>query len=122
MLKNRLQNSISPEIEQMVQAMVKDDVRFMVNEMRTVHREQLVVPVRLIFKNGDQKHTFSRNVSPIGMCLIGIDCLEENQVVDLEIYRLNGGPATVAAEIRWCKPFGPHCYMSGWKFVQLRRS
>lgn len=120
MMKNQSQNASCPEIERLIKEIVRDDARYVLTEMRSMHRENLVVPVTLIFKDGARQNAFSRNISAVGVCLIGKEPIAENQVVDLEIYRLNGKPDRVSADVRWCKPFGKEYYMSGWKFLQVR--
>ena len=121
MLRNQSQGAFCPEIERLVKEIVKDDARYVLTEMRSMHRENLVVPVTLIFADGTRQNTFSRNISPVGVCLIGKEPVGNNQVVDLEIYRLNGKPDRVSADVRWCKPFGKEYYMTGWKFLQIKQ-
>lgn len=120
MMKNQSQQASCPEIERLIKEIVRDDARYVLTEMRSMHRENLVVPVTMIFADGTRKNSFSRNISAVGVCLIGKEPIAENQVVDLEIYRLTGKPDRVSADVRWCKPFGKEYYMSGWKFLQLR--
>ena len=120
MLRNQSQHAFCPDIERLVKEIVRDDARYVLTEMRSMHRENLVVPVTLIFSDGTRHNTFSRNISPVGVCLIGREPIPENQIVDLEIYRLNGKPDRVSADVRWCKPFGKEYFMSGWKFLQLK--
>ena len=121
MMKNHSQQASCPEIERLIKEIVRDDVRYVLTEMRSMHRENLVVPVTLIFADGTRQNSFSRNISAVGVCLIGKEPIAENQLVDLEIYRLTGKPDRVSADVRWCKPFGKEYYMSGWKFLQVRR-
>lgn len=116
-----LSTTTSPELEQLIKEVVKEDCRYARSEMRSVHRENLVVPVTMIFKDGRQQEAFSRNISPAGVCLISNEPVTENQLVELEIYRLHGRKDRIIAEARWCKPFGQEYFMSGWKFVQLKR-
>ena len=113
------QSPTTPELERFVKEIVKEDAKYVLTEMRSRHRENLVVPVTMIFKDGKRQHGFTRNISPVGVCLIGKEPLAENQIVELEIYRLNGEPTTISAEVRWCKPFGENYFMSGWKFMQM---
>ena len=122
MLKNQMQQPSCPLVEKVIKEIVRDDARYVLTEMRSMHRENLVLPVTLIFKDGTRQHTFSRNVSVVGICLIGTDFVTENQIVDLEIYRINGAPSRISADVRWCKPFGKNYFMSGWKFLQLKHS
>ena len=121
MLRSQQTGSADPVIERLINDMIRDDTKFVKSEMRTVHRETLVVPVTLHFKDGTVQHTFSRNISPMGVCLIGKEQIQVNQVVDLEVYRISGESTRIVADARWCKPFGKEYFASGWKFLQLRR-
>lgn len=116
-----LSTTTSPELENLIKEVVKEDNRYVRSEMRSVHRENLIVPVTIHFKDGRQQEAFSRNISPAGICLISSEQVAANQLLDLEIYRLNGKCDRIIAEVRWCKPFGQEYFMSGWKFVQLKR-
>ena len=120
MLRNQSQQAFCPDIERLVKEIVKEDARYVLTEMRSMHRENLVVPVTLVFPDNTRQNTFSRNISAVGVCLIGKEPIAENQIVDLEIYRLNGKPDRVSADVRWCKPFGKEYHMSGWKFLQVK--
>lgn len=121
MLKNHSAGATTPELERFVREIVKDDAKYVLTEMRSMHRENLIIPVTLVFKDGSRKHGFSRNISPVGICLISNEPVAENQIVELEIYRLNGKPSSITAEVRWCKPFGEDFFMSGWKFMRMIR-
>ena len=116
-----LSTTTSPELEKIIKEVVQEDSRWMRSEMRSVHRENLVVPVAIVLKDGSQYEAFSRNISPAGVCLISSEPVTANKNFELEIYRLNGKSDRIIAEVRWCKPFGQEYYMSGWKFVQLKR-
>jgi hypothetical protein len=119
MLKNR--SATTPELEKFVRDIVHEDAKYVLTEMRSMHRENLVVPVTLVYKDGKRQNGFSRNISPVGICLISQVPVAQNQMLDLEIYRLSGKPSTISAEVRWCKPFGEDFFMSGWKFVRMLR-
>ena len=122
MMKNQSHSAFCPDIERLIKEIVRDDARYVLTEMRSMHRENLVVPVTLIFADGTRQNTFSRNISPVGVCLIGKEPVPDNQIVDLEIYRLKGKPDRVSADVRWCKPFGKEYFMSGWKFLQIKHA
>ncbi len=117
-----MQLAASPEIDRLIKEIVKEDTNYALTEMRSVHRENLVVPVTLVFSDGSTQHTHSRNISAVGVCLIGTEPVPINELVDLEIYRLKGSPSRIVADPRWCKPFGANYFMSGWKFIQMKRS
>lgn len=116
-----LSTTTSPELENLIKEVVKEDCRYVRSEMRSVHRENLVVPVTIVFKDGGQQPAFSRNISPAGICLISDEPVTANQTLELEIYRINGKSNRIIAEVRWCKPFGQEYFMSGWKFMHLKR-
>ncbi len=121
MLRNQQAGKADPVVERIIHDMIREDSRFVAAEMRSVHRETLVVPVTACFKDGTTYQTFSRNISPQGVCLIGKEPMECEQVADLDIYRINADPIRIVAEIRWCKPFGQEYFFSGWRFIQVRR-
>ena len=116
-----LSTTTSPELENLIKEVVKEDTRYVRSEMRSVHRESLVVPVTIFHRDDREQHAFSRNISPAGICLISSEPVNVNETLELEIYRLNGKSERIIAEVRWCKPFGEEYFMSGWKFVQLKR-
>ena len=116
-----LSTATSPELENLIKEVVREDNRYVRSEMRSVHRENLVVPVTIVLKDGCQQPAFSRNISPAGICLISSEPVTANQTLELEIYRLNGKSDRIIAEVRWCRPFGQEYFMSGWKFMQLKR-
>ena len=121
MMKTQMQRAVSPAIQKLVKDIVDDDSIYVMNELRSTYRENLVVPVRVFFNDGTFEDTFSRNISPLGMCLIGKQIVSSNQSVELEIYRLRAEPERVSAILRWCKPFGKKYFMSGWKFLSSNR-
>lgn len=121
MLKSQQQGLVDPVIEQLVLDLIREETRFVTTELRTVHRETLVLPVTIFFKDGTTQFAFSRNVSPLGVCLIGENAAPTDEVAELQFYRLNGPARRIVAESRWCKPFGPQYFASGWKFMQAKR-
>jgi hypothetical protein len=121
MLKQSYVGPVPPDIEAAVKELLRDDARYTLTEMRSRYRENLVVPVKVFFQNGETEMGFSRNISEAGICVITRTLIPDNQMLDLEIYKLNGSPIRITSDARWCRPFGQSYYMSGWKFVHLRR-
>ena len=121
MIYNQQQTPINSDVERVVKAILKEDAKYALHEMRSVHRENLVVPVTMIYPDKSRADAVSRNISPAGICLISSIPLESDQILDLEIYRLQGACSVLSAEIRWCKPFGETYFMSGWKFLRVRK-
>lgn len=121
MLNSQKSSPCNPLVDRAVREIVKEDSRYALHEMRSVHRENLVIPVTLVLKNGEKKYTHSRNISGAGICLIGKELIAEGLVTDMELYRLSGQPTRILAEARWCRKFGHEYFMSGWKFIGLSK-
>ena len=112
----------SPDIQRVVDQIVKEDTRF-TKELRTVHREPILLPVRFKMQGTDDfVAAFSRNLSALGACLVTDTPVPERTTATLEFYRLNEKVSTIVAESRWCRTYGPIFYMSGWQFVRLVRA
>lgn len=120
MLKQHISGPVTADIERAIRDILKDDAKYVLTEMRSRHRENLVVPVNLILPNDQLETGFTRNISSAGVCIITENPIEEGVFGDLEIYRLNGNPVTISSDARWCRPFGRQYFMSGWKFNQLK--
>ena len=113
---------VSPEVERLINQVIVDDARYD-RDLRSVHREKVVLPVNLKFMNGlPSISAFSRNLSVSGACLITRQLIELDTTVMLQIYRLDGRTSQVVAECKWCKPFGQEYWMSGWQFLRLPKN
>lgn len=121
MLKQSYVGPVPHDVELVIKELLRDDARYTLTEMRSRYRENLVVPVKVWFKNGESEMGFSRNISEAGICVITQKLIVENEILDLEIYKLNGTPVRITSDARWCRPFGQSYYMSGWKFMHLRK-
>jgi hypothetical protein len=121
MLKQSMLGPVPQDVELAVKELLREDTRYTLTEMRSRYRENLVVPVKLFYRNGEPEMGFSKNVSEAGICVITQNAVPENEILDLEIYRLYGSPIRITSDARWCRPFGQCYYMSGWKFLHLRK-
>jgi len=121
MLKQHISGPVPPEIERAIKDILKEDARYVLTEMRSRHRENLVVPVRIVMKDECVELGFSRNISTAGICLITPQPITVGVLAELELYRLQGTPMTISSDARWCRPFGLDYFMSGWKFLSISK-
>jgi hypothetical protein len=121
MLKQSYVGPVPHDVETVIKDLLRDDARYTLTEMRSRYRENLVVPIKLMFKSGESEMGFSRNISEAGICVITQTLITEGEILDLEIYRLLGAPVRITSDARWCRPFGQNYYMSGWKFMHLKK-
>ncbi len=122
MLKQHSLSPVSAEIELAIKQILRDDAVYTLTEMRSRHRENLVVPVTICFSESHTEDGFTRNISEAGVCIISANPMEENTLANLELYRLHGAKQSITSEIRWCRPFGKEYFMSGWKFMKINRN
>lgn len=122
MLKQSMLGPVPHDIDLAIKELLREDARYTLTEMRSRYRENLVVPVKLFYRTGEPEMGFSKNISEAGICVITQQPVKENEVIDLEIYRLYGSPIRITSDARWCRPFGQSYFMSGWKFMHLRKS
>lgn len=122
MLKQHSLSPVSAEIELVVKQILRDDAVYTLTEMRSRHRENLVLPVTIYFSESNSVDGFSRNISEAGICIITASPVDDDTMADLELYRLHGKRVTITSEARWCRPFGRDYFMSGWKFMNLQRA
>ncbi len=112
---------VSPEVERLITEVIVEDSRYD-RELRSLHREKLVLPVNIKFMNGAPAvSAFSRNLSVSGTCLITRQPIEIQMLAMIQIYRLESSASQVVGDCKWCKPFGPDYWMSGWQFLRLPR-
>ena len=89
-------------------------------DLRSAKREKVVLPVSI---DGDNIKVsgVTRDLSSTGACIIAEREFDEHDKASIEIYRLNGEPKRLLSECRWCKPFGPNFWLSGWQFVTVEK-
>lgn len=121
MLKQVTLGVVPPDVEAAIKDLLRDDARYTLTEMRSRYRENLVVPVAVHGNDGELVSGFSKNISEAGICIITEHPIVNDMVADLEIYRLSGPEICITSNARWCRPFGQRYYMSGWKFMHLRK-
>jgi len=120
-----------PEIQRVIDEILKEDVKYDRSENRSAHRENLVRHVAIEMRqsensqddsNSDSLSGFSRNVSATGIGLITEFKIEDKSVAVLSIDRLGSAKsATILSECRWCRPYGDNWFLSGWLFMSLKR-
>ena len=114
--------SISPELDQMVADLLKEDSDYDRHENRSAHRLNLVRSVILNVRRPAEKELvgFSRNISETGIGLITSEPIQDRANALLTIERLHGPSYQVLAECRWCKPYGENWYITGWQFMMMK--
>jgi hypothetical protein len=112
----------SPEIERLIREVIEDDNRFE-KELRSVHRERLVLPVEIKRGTGEEYvRAFSRNISSEGIALISDLPFEDGERATLTIHQTAKPGSRVVSKCRWCKPFGKNFWVSGWQFMHVPRT
>ena len=113
--------SVSGDLDQMVQSLLREDLDYNRTENRSAHREHLVRSVSIRSRDSEESVTgFSRNVSNSGIGIITGSPVHERTTATLTIECLDGREIKVLAECRWCKPYGKKWHISGWQFLSLR--
>ena len=110
-----------PEFVNLINGLLAEKVNFD-RELRSHHRESMVRPVVVKFKDEGLEHEcFSRNISVAGVCLISQIEFPKNRNAVLELYQLKAMPVDILSECRWCRPYGSAYWMSGWQFVTIKK-
>lgn len=113
--------SISADLDQMVDGLMREDLDFDRKENRTALRESLLRCVSVDPGSGaDTIDGFSRNISHTGIGIVTDALIRERRTATLTIERLDGTTIKVLADCRWCKPYGKKWHLSGWQFLNLR--
>jgi hypothetical protein len=111
-----------PEIQRAVDGLLSEDSNFDRLENRSAHRDNLVRPVNIEFRDSNATiSAFSRNVSATGIGVITNQPIDDKSAAVLQITRLHDSEVSILAECRWCKPYGKNWYISGWQFISLKR-
>jgi len=111
-----------PDIQRVIDGILREDSNFDRNENRSAHRENLVRAVTIEVREPESTiNGFSRNISGSGVGVVTHENVIENSIAVLEIASLSGPNSKILAECRWCKPYGDW-FLSGWQFISLKRS
>jgi hypothetical protein len=88
-------------------------------ERRAVERKPFVRPVTVFVGPNDARGTtaFSKDLSPLGIAIVGDVSWQVGQIATIEIHSLLGQPVRVRCEVRWCERYGKGWYVSGWQFL-----
>ena len=106
-MRRSIGNAATPEIEELVLALLREDSDYDNNENRSAHREHLVLSVLVHVRRPEELElpAFSRNISASGIGLITQDTIADRAIAALEIERLQGDTSTILSECRWCRPY-----------------
>ena len=122
-MRRTIGNAATPEVEDLVLTLLREDAEYDNNENRSAHREHLVLSVKVHIRRPEEVElpAFSRNVSASGIGLITHDPIADRAIAAIEIERLQGGTSTVLSECRWCRPYGSNWFISGWHFITIQK-
>lgn len=113
--------SISPQIDALVESLLREDADYDRIEQRSAHREHLVRCVEISLRDPEKNlWGFSRNISLTGIGLITQEEIPSGSNALLSIERLDGVCDKILASSRWSQPYGRAWHMSGWQFITVR--
>ena len=106
-----------------INKLLKENEAELLRERRSSDRKPFVRPVTIVEhrKNTEAEHGFSRDLSSIGIGLIGRRQWSPGTTALLTIHRPNRRPVEVTAEVRWCESFGNGWFQAGWRFIREGR-
>lgn len=113
----------SPELDQLVANMLREDADFDRHESRSMHREHLVRSVLIQLRQPHEKiiTSFSRNISGHGIGLITQEPIPGRATAVLTVEGLRLQDTSIISECRWCLAYGANWHFSGWQFKVVRR-
>ncbi|MGB7343895.1 MAG: hypothetical protein WBD20_06765 [Pirellulaceae bacterium] len=113
----------SPELDQLVAELLKEESDFERHNGRSVHRETIVRSVAIEIRRPTEQTltAFSRNISGLGVGLITQTKIPDGATALLKIEGLRTTPSPILSECRWCKAYGDNWFLSGWQFMMLKR-
>jgi len=109
--------NVSLPIQRLIKEIQKETAKFD-RDLRSTHRENLVLPANLEMKNVVHDG-FTRNISASGVCIVTLAEIPDRSLATISIYRIGGSPCRLVAECRWTKPFGDSFWISGWQFGSI---
>ena len=117
MLTNPQSTSVDTFIHEIIDEIRTENSRFN-SEMRSAHRERIVLPALVRGDSGQEISSFTRDLSVAGTCLISGQKFSPGSRWTIELYRMDGTSSSIIAECRWTQAFGDCFWLSGWKFLQ----
>ena len=113
----------SPDLEQFVRDLLREDAEYDRHENRSMHREHLVRSVLVQLRTPHEQliSSFSRNISGHGIGLITVDPIPKGANAVLTIEGLRFPDTSVVSECRWSLAYGKNWHFSGWQFQMIAR-
>ena len=113
--------ALSPELQRLVGEILNEETRQLMRERRDSTRQAITRRVTIAPNGGSsiRVKAFSRDISNMGIGLIGEVPWSVGQVARLEIDRLESRSSIVLAECRWSQEFADGWYLSGWNFMNV---
>ena len=91
----------------------------MMRDRRASERKSFVRPVIIRNLRGSETSTaFTRDISQQGVGILEQRSRERGSIARLDIYSLLHETISIEAEVRWCEPFGPDWFITGWAFLK----
>lgn len=112
----------SPELQLLVDEIVNEETRINMRERREAARIPMTRAVKVTpCDQNEQYNAISRDISNLGIGLVGQDQWERGRLARLEIDRVERKPVVVMAECKWCEEVTKGWFMSGWYFMNVER-
>ncbi len=104
-----------------IDQLLKENQTCVLRERRSVQRQPFARPV--FIRHGrdhlEVQQAFSKDLSRAGIGIVSDTNWTVGRIAELEIHRLQNRPVRFKAEVRWCEPYGPGWYLTGWHFLQV---
>ena len=111
----------TPELQILIDEIEDEEMRCIIKERRDASRLPITRSVQVMFRgeHGTQHEAITRDISRIGIGLLGQFSAEHGTIAKLSIDRPNRSPSVVLAECRWCDQFNESWFLSGWHFIAV---
>ena len=90
-------------------------------ENRQSSRRKVAIPVEIKGK-GTTTHSFSLNMTGVGICLVTDSEITHETYRLLKLTRRDCDSCEVVAQCQWSRPFGDSHWVSGWQYPRLDRT
>lgn len=111
----------SPNIDRLVQDLLREDQRRLQHDRRSIHRNPFVRPVQAVLSEPPDtcRRGFTKNISALGVGVVLDGFVPERTTVRLFIHRFSDEPNCVVCECRWCDEFGQSWFWAGLNFLHI---
>ncbi|MGI9515926.1 MAG: PilZ domain-containing protein [Pirellulaceae bacterium] len=111
----------TPELQTLIDEIEDEEMRCIIKERRDASRLPITRSVKVMIRGEHAAHheSITRDISRIGIGLLGQFDVETGTIAKLSIDRPNRSPSVVLAECRWCDRFNETWHLSGWHFIAV---